>query len=92
MPIIEMSVTKSTTIIDIKRRLNETLKVEGINPGELIVCTLFNGRITNRISDYTLCKDIDRKGKIVIYHVPKEAKDDLAVELNWFKGKPKVQQ
>ena len=87
-----MIVTNKTTVMDIKRQLNETLKVEGIIPGELIVATFWNGKLTNKINDYILCKDIDPKCKILIYHVPKETKEDISVELNWFKGKANVQE
>ena len=86
IPVVEMKVTKSTTIIDIKRQMNATLKMEGLAPGDLLVCAQHKGKVTKRIGDYELCKDVEKLQKM-IYHVPKETREDMAVELNWFRHK-----
>ena len=92
MPIIEITVTNNTTIMDIKRQLNESLKLEKLDPDEMVVATFQNGRLTNYIGNYILCKDIEPRAKVLIYHTPKESKEYIAAEMNWFKAKPKVKQ
>lgn len=85
MPTIQMTVQNDTTVVDIKRQLNDALKTEGIKPTDLLVGTMQRGKIVARLGDSTLVKDIRRSDEIMLYHLPKETLDMFAIELNWFK-------
>ena len=51
LPIIEITITNKTTIRDIKRQLNNLLKIDSLKEDELLVCAMKKSKVDKRLKD-----------------------------------------
>ena len=49
LPIIEITITNKTTIRDIKRQLNNLLKIDSLREDELLVCAMKKSKVDKRL-------------------------------------------
>ena len=64
------------------------LKIEGIEPRDLIVGAIHRGKITQRLTDDKQVSELAAISKLqfMVWHVPKQTAQDIAVELNFFQN------
>jgi len=59
LTVVDVVVTKSMKIGDVKTAVLASLSPEGVTKDSLVVCNQKNGKITDIFEDKTSCDDID---------------------------------
>jgi len=83
---VDVVVTKSMKIRDVKEKVLASLQPEGVTKDQLVVCNQKYGKITEVFKDSTPCDDIDQDREFtMVYHVPNQSEDTRVVEFNFIK-------
>ena len=85
--IVELTVSKSLKIADVKSQMISILKLKDVKRDEMVVCNFKNGRVSEIYADKVSCYEIeaDRFEKTYVYHVPNLSERTQLIELNFFK-------
>ena len=69
----QLEVSDNTSILDVKRQLGATLKLDSINPEELIAFQTLSGKLEH-IGNTDLIRQITRSAVTTFYQVPRKGK------------------
>lgn len=86
LTVVEVVVTKSMKIDDVKEAVLASLTPEGVTKDSLVVCNQKHGKITDMWEDSTSCDDIDQDREYtMVYHVPNQTEETKVIEFNFLK-------
>lgn len=83
---VDVVVTRSMKIKNVKEVVLAELKLDDINPDDLVVCNQKMGKISEMFKDTTSCNDIDQDREYtMVYHVPNQTEETKVIEFNFIK-------
>lgn len=81
-----VSITRNTTILDVKSRAIAANKTTDIRPTDLVAVTYARGKIKSYLKDTNKAFDVDsRSESVLLYHVPKETETSVRTECLFYK-------